>query len=302
MDGSQAGDRRALVPTDNTTLGIGLAIVAVMLMGSQDAVSKVLVQDYSIFQITMMRYWALAGFSIWLVQRQAPLRHAFATSMPVLQVARGLLLMLDIWFFATANRTVPLDELQSISLVNPLLVTVFSIPVLGEKVGPFRWASVVAGFAGTLIILRPGVAPLSAGPLFVLAAATVYALYVTLTRKVSRRDSTATSMLYVGVVGLVVASAAGVWFFEPMTPAAMGLMAVLMVMTCASHGLMMAALRRAPASLLQPFSYLALPWAITLSFVVFGHLIDPLALLGALIIVGAGLVVMARERRQRPPA
>jgi drug/metabolite transporter (DMT)-like permease len=99
-------------------------------------------------------------------------------------------------------------------------------------------------------------------------------------------------------VGLVLSSAVGPFHWQAMDLRASLLMATLMVTMCLSHGLMMKALSMAPASLLQPFSYLALPWSIVLGFVVFGNLIDPISLLGAAIIAGAGLVVMARERRK----
>ena len=145
---------------------------------------------------------------------------------------------------------------------------------------------------------NPGGLPIDAGVLFAVASSAAYAVYIVLTRMVARRDSTATSMVYVGLVGLVLTTAVGVFYWKPMDPFALGLMVTLMVTMCVSHGLMMKALSLAPASLLQPFNYLALPWGITLSFVVFGHLIDPISLAGAAVIAGAGLVVMARERRK----
>lgn len=284
---------------DNVGRGIALTVAAVLVFGVQDAVSKVLVQTYSPFQVAMIRYWGFAAFSLWLVSRQAPLSRAFASHAPLLQVLRGALLIFDIWCFATGIRTVPLAELQAITLVYPLLVTLFAIPILGERVGMFRISAVVVGFAGALIIVRPGGLPLTAGVGFVLASAAFYSLYIVLTRKVSRRDSTATSMVYVGVVGLVLSSAVGLFFWKPMDPTGVALVIALTVMTCTAHGLMMYALSMVPASVVQPFNYLSLPWAITLSFVVFGHLIDPVSLVGAGIIAAAGLVVMARERMRR---
>jgi len=281
---------------------IGLTLVTIVVFGIQDAVSKILVTSYSPFQITMMRYWAFALFALWLVSRHAPIRHALRSKATGWQVLRGVLLIADIWCFALALRTVPLGELQAITLVYPLLVTLFAIPVLGEKVGIFRIGAVVAGFAGAMIIVRPGGLPLDWGVFFALASATCYALYIVVTRKVSQADSTATSMVYVGVVGLVLSSATGVFFWQPMGWNDLLLVGVIMVTGCAAHGLMMLALSKAPASTLQPFNYFSLPWAIVLSAVVFGHLIDPVSMLGAGVIVAAGLVVMMRERMKRVPA
>jgi drug/metabolite transporter (DMT)-like permease len=283
---------------DNMGRAMLLAVIAIVVLGIQDAISKILVQDYSSFQIVMIRYWAFAALSLFLALRQAPLRRALHSRSPILQTARGVLLMLDIWLFALAIRTVPLAELQAITLVYPLLVTLLAIPLLGEKVGPFRLGAVIIGFLGALVIVRPGGLPIDAGVLFAMGSSLAYAIYITLTRKVSDRDSTATSMVYVGVVGLVLSTGVGIFHWQPMDLRASLMVGVLMVTMCTGHGLMMKALSMAPASALQPFSYLALPWGITLSFVVFGHLIDPISLVGAAVIAGAGLVVMARERRK----
>src|SRR5690606_4906392 len=140
-----------------------LTLVAIIIFGVRDALAKTVVQEYSPFQVAMMRYWAFAGFSVLLVMRQAPLRQAFRSSTPVLQVVRAALLVIDIWFFAAALKSVPLAELQAITLIYPLLVTLVAIPILGEKVGVFRFAAVSVGFLGALVIVRPGGLPLDLG-------------------------------------------------------------------------------------------------------------------------------------------
>lgn len=152
---------------------IFLTLFTVAIFGVQDAISKILVQTYSPFQITMMRYWGFAAFALVLVMRQAPLKQAFRSKKPVLQILRGVLLMADLWLFGLALRTVPLGELQAITVVYPLLVTLFAIPVLGEKVGIFRFVAVAVGFAGALIIVRPGGLPLDWGVLFGVTSATL---------------------------------------------------------------------------------------------------------------------------------
>ena len=285
--------------TENVGRAIILTLITIGVFGVQDAISKVLVQTYSPFQITMMRYWGFAAFSLLLVMRQAPLRQALNSKVPLWQVLRGVLLMADIWFFALALRTVPLGELQAITVVYPLLVTLFAIPILGEKVGVFRFVAVAVGFAGALVIVRPGGLPLDWGVGFALSSATLYAIYIVITRKVSQYDSAATSMTYTALIGLVMSGVVGVFFWQPMGWADFALVVTVMATTCAGHGLMVYALSMAPASVVQPFNYFSLPWAIGLSAVVFGHWIDAISLLGAAIIVAAGLVVMARERIKR---
>lgn len=282
--------------TDHVGRAIILTLITVTVFGIQDAVSKILVQSHSPFQITMMRYWGFALFALFLVARQAPLRQAFRSKVPLWQVVRGTLLIADIWFFALALQTVPLGELQAIVIVYPLLVTLFAILVLGEKVGIFRFAAVGVGFLGAMVIMRPGGVPLTWGVFCGLASATLYALYIVLTRKVSRVDSAATSMTYAAVVGLVLSTGVGVFFWQPMGWTELAMTVLIMGTTCAGHGLMVFALSMAPASTVQPFNYFSLPWAIILSILVFGQWIDPISLVGAAIIVAAGLVIMTRER------
>lgn len=287
------------LPGENLARAITLTVLTIAIFGVQDAVSKILVQTYSPFQITMMRYWAFAAFSLYLVSRQAPLRHALRSRVPVWQVVRGLLLMADIWLFALALKSVPLAELQSISLIYPLLVTLFAIPILGEKVGVFRIAAVAVGFLGAMVIVRPGGLPLDLGVGYAVASASFYALYIVCTRKVAQFDSAPTNMVYVSLIGLVLSGAVGAFYWQPMGWGDVAMVLVIMGTTTAGHGLMMVALSMAPASVVQPFNYFSLPWAIFLSFAVFGHLIDAISLGGAAIIVAAGLVVMARERMRR---
>lgn len=283
--------------SDNIARGIVLSVVAILIFGLQDAATKMLVERYSPFQVTMMRYWAFGAFSLWLVWRQAPLSQAFASKVPWFQVARAVLLVADIWMFSTATATVPLAELQAMILIYPLLVTLVAIPILGETVGIFRLSAVGAGLVGALIIIRPGFVPFEIGVAYALLAAVCYALYIAFTRRVAREDSTATSMAYMGLIGLVLTSGVGIFFWTPLDGPGMALTAFIMVSSVSAHWLMIEALTAAPASVVQPFNYMALPWGIVLSYLVFGHLIDTIALVGGLIIVMAGLVVMARERQ-----
>lgn len=284
---------------DSVGLGIALTVLSVLVFGFQDVAAKILVQTWSPFQITMLRYWAFGLFSLVMVMRQAPLRQAFRSKMPGWQVVRGVLLVVDIWLFAFAVRSVPLAELQSIILLYPLSVTLLAIPLLGEKVGPWRIGAVVFGFAGALVILRPGGLPFTVDVGFALGAVAAFSSYIVVTRKVAQVDSLWTSMVYVGVVGMVLTTAVGIWFFTPMDMGGIVLLGVMIVTTILGHGLMMMALELAPASTVQPFNYLMLPWAAILSLVFFGHLIDAVSLIGAAVIVGSGLLVWARERHAR---
>lgn len=291
----------ALSRRDNVGRGIALALLALLIFSTQDAASKFLVQNLSPFQTTMMRFWAFAAFAVVLAISRGSLREALRTRFPVLQVLRGILLVVDIWMFVASLKTVQLPEVQSITLVYPLVVTLVAIPVLGEKVGIFRVSAVLVGFVGALFIVRPGGLPIDWGVGYAVGSGVCYAIYIVLTRKTSASDSATTSMLYVGLTGLVLSSVVGIFFWHPLDlPETLGV-GYIMVTGVVAHGLMILALGMAPASVLQPFNYTSLPWSIVLSYFIFGHLIDLPSLGGAAIIVGAGLVVMARERIKKIP-
>ena len=247
---------------DNVGRGIILALFAILIFSTQDATSKFLVQSISPFQMTMMRFWAFAAFALVLAWRQGPLRDAFRSRHPVLQTLRGMLLVADIWMYVLALSTVALSAVQSITLVYPLLVTLFAIPLLGEKVGAFRIVAVIVGFLGALVIVRPGGVPLDWGVFFAIGSGSAYALYIVLTRKVSATDSATTSMVYTGAVGLVISSGVGVFFWQPLDLTSTLLVGYIMLTGVVAHGMMILALSMAPASVLQPFNYTSLPWSI----------------------------------------
>ncbi len=237
----------------------------------------------------MMRFWATAVFALGLAWWQGNLRTAFRSRHVGLQIARGALLVADIWMYVLALSTVALAAVQSITLVYPLLVTLFAIPLLGEKVGIFRIVAVLVGFCGALVIVRPGGVPLDWGVAFaVVGRALPYALYIVLTRKVSADDSPTTSMVYNGVVGLVISTAVGVFHWEWLDLNSFLLIGYIMITGVAAHGMMILALSMAPASVLQPFNYTSLPWALLISALIFHEPLDAISLIGAAVIVGAG--------------
>lgn len=285
----------------NIPAAIGFTIASVLLFGMQDVTAKILVQTYPVAQVVMMRFWAFGLFAIYLALRHygvspSGIAHALQSKSRGLQVLRGVILLVDILLFATGLRTLPLGEAAALTLTFPIFVTVFAIPLLGEKVGVFRWISVIIGFIGVLIVLRPGFAVLDVGAIYILAATMLFALYIVLTRIVAQKGSTATNMLYVGVIGMLGSSAAGVFVWQNPDLHAWGVALLLMASTTGANYFVMRAMAYAPASTVQPFNYLLLPWAIILSFITFGQVIDMISLVGAVVIVSSGLMVWLRER------
>lgn len=295
----------SITPPDagnNISKGIALTLISIMIFAVQDVAVKMLVTDYPPTQVVMIRFWGVAVFTLVWVMREGPIRNAFRTKKPFLQISRGVLLVLDIWCFSAALQFMPLSDLQAIFMLFPIVTTLFAVPLLGEKVGIFRWSAIGVGFLGAMIIIRPGFQEVNIGVWFQLGAVTTFALYTVLTRLVSRHDSTTTSVVYMAAVGVVLSTAVGIFNMVPMTLNGWLLMGLVIVTANVAHTLFTMAYREAPASALQPFNFLILPAAIIMTVIFFGHWIDMISLFGATLTVGAGLFVWWRERQKEREA
>ncbi len=278
-------------------LGILLMLAATFVFAMQDGISRHLAGEYNVLMVVMIRYWFFAAFVIAVATRKAGgWRAAADTSQPVLQVVRGLVLILEICVMIAAFVVLGLIESHAIFASYPLIIAALSGPILGERVGPWRWVAIAVGFVGILIILQPGVAVFSPAALIPLTSALLFALYGLLTRYAARRDSTATSFFWTGTVGAVAITLAGVWFWEPMTGPDWGWMALLCITGALGHWLLIKCYEVSEASAVQPFAYFQLVFASALAIVVFDERIASNVAIGAAIVVGAGLFTIYRER------
>ena len=289
----------ALPVTAESGKGIALLMLTMVIFATQDAVTKHLAQDLAIAQIVMVRFWAFAIFILLLVSRRpGGVRHATKARRPWLQILRSLILVIEIGIFAYASRGLPLADMLAIMAIFPLVVTALSVPLLGEKVGIRRWSAVLVGFAGVLIILRPGAGVFDPLSVLALISAVLYALYNVLTRMVSAQgDSSDTTVLYTAVIGAVAVTLVGPWFWVMPRPDQWMWLGVLSVTGITGHWLLIKALEAAPASVLQPFNYTLLVWATVIGYLVFDDLPDLWTVIGAAVIVASGLYTIFRERR-----
>jgi len=180
----------------------------------------------------------------------------------------------------------------------PLMVTALAAPMLGERVGPRRWAGVLIGFAGALIILRPGTSAMQLAVLLPLGAAAMYALYQVTTRMLAGSDSASTTIIYTASVGVVVMSALVPFFWTAPSPEQWGLLVLTGVFGGLGHFTLIKAFEAAPAATVTPFGYSSLIWATLWGFLVFGDLPDLWTITGAGVIVGSGLYIFHREQRR----
>lgn len=287
--------------TDNATRGILLIVAATFIFACQDAVTKHLAQTYATPQIIWVRYLFFAVFAVILSSWHKPLKQAVRAKRPWLQVVRSLLIVLEIGTFVFAVRVLSLAETHALFASFPLMVTALSAVFLREQVGIRRWAAVLVGFAGVLIILRPGTGVFQIESLIAVAAAAMFAVYQLLTRVVSQDDGANTSLLYMAVVGAAVLTMIGPFFWLEPTPEAWRFLALLSVTGATGHLLLIKALECAPASTLQPFNYTLLVWATVMGYLVFGNLPDLWTVVGAAIVVASGLYTILRERIRKVP-
>ena len=280
----------------NIRRGILLMVSAIFLFGIMDTVVKVLTKDYEVLQVVWARFTFHALIFL-VVFSGMRMRDLFATRRPGLQIARSFLLMIATMFFFTALSHLPLADAISIGFVSPLLVTAFAIPILGEKVGMRRWAAILVGFAGVLIIIRPGLGVMHWAAVLPLGMATCFAMYQILTRIAGRTEDARTSQVWASAVGVVVLSCIAPFVWTPPTLAGWVLMAAAGLCGGLGHYILIKAYEIAPASILSPFVYTQLIWMIIAGYIVFGDFPDVWTLTGGMIVIASGLYIFHREAR-----
>jgi drug/metabolite transporter (DMT)-like permease len=257
------------------------------------ATGKYLVASYAVGQVVWGRYFFHLLFVTAVLGPR--LVRAMRTENLRLQIVRSGFMLGATVFYFSGVRWLPLAEANAIAFTTPILVALLAQPMLGERVGSRRWLGVALGLLGALIIIRPGsgVMELAAGILF--ASSFCNALYQITTRQLGGRDDSLTTLFYTATVGTVCASLFLPLSWAPMDRTGWLLMAALGAFACAGHFALIKAFQGAPASVVAPFNYANLIWAVFFGFLVFGDLPDAWTVLGALIIVSSGLYILRRE-------
>jgi drug/metabolite transporter (DMT)-like permease len=278
--------------------GVALMCGAVALFSALDTIAKFLSGHMDTLQVVAVRF--ISAFLIALVFSNPISRPGLLkTAQPGLQVLRALMLVSTTIFNFLAFRYLQLDEALAILFATPFLVAIAAGPLLGEWVGWRRWTAIAVGFAGVLVVIRPG---LSGGmqwaALFSVAAAVFYAGYGIATRMVSRTDSSETTLFYGNLVAICLMGPLLPFVWSgPVSWLDFSLMVAMGALGSFSHYLLIAAHRRAPASVLSPFIYTQLVWATALGYLVFGDVPTRWTLLGGAIVVASGLYLIHRERK-----
>ena len=279
--------------------GIAWMLVTMLLFVSMDAIVKHLIQTYPVAQVAWARFFFHAILLAAMLGRRLPT--TLATQRRGLQVLRSALLLVTTLQFFAGLHFLPLADMTAIMQSAPLIVTALSLPLLGEHVGIRRWAGVAAGFAGALIIIRPGTDAMQLAALLPLGAATTFALYQITTRILSRTDATFNTLLYTPLLGAAVLSIAAPFFWVMPDAQGWALMALTGALGALGHFTMIRAFTCAPAASVSPFGYSALIWATLFGLVLFDDFPDSWTIIGAGVIVGSGLYILHREHMRRKP-
>lgn len=279
---------------DEPLRGIGLFLISSIVFCIADTIAKWLSTDLPIVQITWMRYVVFTLFALILTWRRSG--PAFRVHNRTMQLGRGLRLVCSSTLFILGIRDVGLAEAATIGFIGPILVTILSVPLLGEVVGWRRWMALLVGMAGVLIVLRPGTGAFQPEALYRVGSAMFWAVGLILTRKMAGTDRAETTMFWSALIGLVVLTA--IIPFQIVMPTGSQLLLALgqSVLSSCGQWLVMQSLRYTPASTLAPFSYSQLIWSTIAGFVVFSAFPYEWTLIGAAIIVASGLYTAHRER------
>lgn len=280
----------------NRLTGIGLMCGAVLCFAFLDAIAKYLNGYMDTLQVVWARYtgaFVLALFIFNPVSRPGLLR----TKRPVLQLVRSAMLLGSTIMNFLAFRYLQLDQALAILFSTPFLVAILAGPFLGEWIGWRRWLAILLGFAGVLLVTRPGAGGIHWAALYSLGSAVFYALYIVATRILSKSDTSDTTLFYSNLVGAVAMLPVLPFVWQtPENPWIVFLMVAFGAFGSFGHYLLIVAHRLAPASVLAPFIYTQLVWATAFGYFVFGDVPSRWTIAGASIVIASGLYLLHRER------
>lgn len=296
--------------------GIAFLLLAMFIISLQNIAVKWIGSGYPVMEIVIFRSLVALPFTILLYHYEGK-RGLPTTQQPRLEFLRGLFLFLSYTTYFMGLAALPLAEVASIQNSGPLMITLLSVVMLGEEVGPRRWLTLVVGFIGVLLIVRPGSATFNIGSVFILISVLFYALTVMVTRKLQTTDSSATMAYYGTLVYLVAAfvlaplailvgeipnadPSTAFLFRTWATPPLLDLiiMAGLGLIWTGWMYFMARAYSLAQASVAAPFEYIALPLNVMWGFLIWHEIPTWMTWMGALLTIGSGLYILYRERMQ----
>ncbi len=281
---------------NNVLFGITLMVITTFMFSSMDGVSRYLAENNNVFTLVTMRYWFIAFVMIvtclFIKNRVSDILN---TKQPYIQFSRGVILSLNNCLVVYTFTLLGLVETHAIIAFYPLIVAGLSVPFLGERFGWRRWMAIFTGFIGVIIILRPNTNVITEGSVFAIIGAIMFAVYLILTRYVSRSDTAITSFFWMGIGGTVTMSLISLFVWDDILKEDYLWLFIMCALSAGSHFMMVKTLKVAEASVVQPFSYLQLVFGSIIGITIFSESIDLMIIIGALVVIGSGLFTTWRE-------
>ena len=281
---------------NNVLFGITLMVITTFMFSSMDGFSRYLAENNNVFTLVTMRYWFIAFvMMVTCLFIKNRVYDILNTKQPYIQFSRGVILSLNNCLVVYTFTLLGLVETHAIIACYPLIVAGLSVPFLGERFGWRRWMAIFTGFIGVIIILRPNTNVITEGSIFALVGAVMFAVYLILTRYVSRSDTAITSFFWTGIGGTVTMSLISIFIWNDILKEDYLWLLIMCVLSAGSHFMMVKTLQVAEASVVQPFSYLQLVFGSIIGVTIFSERIDLMIIVGSLIVIGSGLFTTWRE-------
>jgi len=275
-----------------------LNLSAWIMLPIMDGFAKYLSSTIPVLQITWSRYF----FTVIIVLPVILIffRKNFKwTERPKLQLFRGLLLFsANILFFYSIS-IISLAKALTLAFIAPLIVTILSPIVLGEKVGFRRWIAVITGFIGSLIVLRPGFVEINIASIAALGTGFLYGIYLIVTRKLHNSDHPLLTLLFTGVIGAIIGSSIMPLVWVQPTITEWYIMFAIGFFASIGHLLLILSLKYADASKLAPFGYFEIITNIIIGYYFFNHFPDIWTFFGLFVIISSGIYIFRRETIMR---
>jgi drug/metabolite transporter (DMT)-like permease len=282
------------LPPQKVGWGVFWMCVAMLLLVGMDAIAKHLAQLFPVPEVIWARFTFHLLFMAPLLLRRLPL--IARTRSPRLQILRGASILLASGCMVTGLRYIPLAETNVLFAASPLIVTALSLPLLKERVGLRQWIGVIVGFAGVMLIVRPGIAAIHPAAAIVLVGAGFYAVSQIAARGLAHFDDPRTTVFYTALICALAMSAIVPFVWVAPRPIDWAVMAAAGFLSLTGHWAATKAFQMAPAAIVSPFNYSGMVWATLFGFLGFGDLPDEWTVIGALLIVVSSLYILRRRR------
>ena len=273
------------------SIGILFVIFAYLSFSILDAIQKTLILHNSVFQLLLVKYFFVLFLALFESKRKNN-RLFYKSKNIKLQIFRSVLSVIESGCFVLSFKYLSLANAHSVGSLAPVIVVALSAIILKEKVSPKTWIAIFIGFIGVLIILRPTSSIFDPKALLPLITAFVLGFYQIITKKVSKYDKNETSLFYTSIIGIITMSLLASNFWLPIDKSSYLMFLGIGIFFSLGLYFQIIALSKARASIIQPFHYTLIFWAIIFGYIFYNDIPDMFTVIGAIIITCSGIFVL----------